>query len=128
MSLLLDTQLAIRWQIAPERVPKACVDAVLGGEGEVFASRASLWVMAIKRGIGKLRLDLLRFVSCIDADGFRWLGIENRHILELSGLPQAEDRKDRFDRLLVAQSLSEPLILLTTDARLARYGSTVRVV
>lgn len=127
MSLLLDTQLAIWWQIAPERLPKACVDAVQGSAGEVFVSRASLWEMAIKRSIGKLRLDLPRFVSRIEADGFRWLGIENRHLLELALLPQADEHKDPFDRLLVAQSRSEPSILLSTDAKLARYGATVRV-
>ena len=43
-------------------------------------------------------------------------------------LPQFDDHKDPFDRLLVAQSLSEPLVLLTTDSKLARYGALVRVV
>ncbi|MBN8511067.1 MAG: type II toxin-antitoxin system VapC family toxin [Burkholderiales bacterium] len=128
MSLLLDTQLAIWWQIAPARLPESCVNAVLGDEGDVFVSRASLWEMAIKHGLGKLHLDLPRFAARIEADGFRWLAIENRHILELSALPQADDHKDPFDRLLAAQSRCEPLILLTTDAKLARYGSTVRVV
>lgn len=127
MSLLLDTQLAIWWQIAPQRLPASCVDAVRGNDGDTFISRASSWEMAIKLGLGKLHLDLPRFIARIEADGFRWLAIENRHILELSGLPQADDHKDPFDRLLAAQSRSEPLILLTTDAKLARYGSTVRV-
>lgn len=127
MSLLLDTRLAIFWQIAPERLPKACVEAVLDHAGEVFLSRASLWEMAIKRGEGKLHLDLSRFMASMVADSFRWLGIESRHVLEVAGLPRSVDHKDPFDRLLVAQSLSEPLILLTTDAKLARYGSTVRV-
>ncbi|HMO46150.1 MAG TPA: type II toxin-antitoxin system VapC family toxin [Rubrivivax sp.] len=127
MSLLLDTQLAIWWQIAPQRLPRACVDAVLGNDGDTFISRASLWEMAIKQGLGKLHLDLPRFAARVEADGFRWLAIENRHILELAGLPQADDHKDPFDRLLAAQSRSEPLILLSTDAKLARYGSTVRV-
>jgi len=54
--------------------------------------------------------------------------LENAHILQLSQLPLFADHKDPFDRLLVAQSLSEPLILLTVDDKLARYGSTVRVV
>lgn len=128
MSLLLDTQLAIWWQIAPERLPKACVDALLDNAGDAYLSRASLWEMAVKRGTGKLHLDLPRFVTHMEADGFRWLAIENRHLLEVAELPISEDHKDPFDRLLVAQSLSEPLILLTTDAKLARYGSTVRVV
>ena len=43
-------------------------------------------------------------------------------------LPQFDDHKYPFDRLLVAQSLSEPLVLLTTDGKLARYGALVRVV
>jgi len=32
-----------------------------------------------------------------------------------------------FDRLLIAQSRSEPLLFLTADTKLARYGETVRV-
>ncbi len=128
MSLLLDTQLAIWWQIDPDRLPASCVEAVLAGEGDVFVSRVSLWEMVIKHGLGKLHLDLPRFVSRIEADGFRWLAIENRHLLELAQIEQADDHKDPFDRLLVAQSRSEPLILLTADTKLARYGSTVRVV
>jgi PIN domain nuclease of toxin-antitoxin system len=69
-------------------------------DDEVMVSRVSQWELAIKTSVGKLRIDL----------------------------PLYNDHRDPFDRLLVAQSLSEPLILLTTDARLARYGSTVRVV
>ncbi|MCS6787166.1 MAG: hypothetical protein NZ524_09080 [Thiobacillaceae bacterium] len=61
------------------------------------------------------------------SDGFEWLGLEEIHILGLVGLPPQDDHKDPFDRLLVAQSLSEPMILLTTDGKLARYGPTVRV-
>jgi PIN domain nuclease of toxin-antitoxin system len=46
----------------------------------------------------------------------------------VADLPCYDDHKDPFDRLLVAQSQTEPLILLTADAPLARYGSTVRIV
>ena len=51
-----------------------------------------------------------------------------RYILVVSTLALHDDHRDPFDRLLVAQSLSEPLVLLTADAKLARYGTTVRVV
>jgi PIN domain nuclease of toxin-antitoxin system len=47
--------------------------------------------------------------------------------LKLAESPTFPNHKDPFDRLLVAQSLSEPLILLTVDAKLARYGVTIRV-
>ncbi len=56
--------------------------------------------MAIKISIGKLKIDL----------------------------PPCDDHRDPFDRLLVAQSQAEPLVLPPCDAKLARYGSTVRVV
>jgi PIN domain nuclease of toxin-antitoxin system len=38
------------------------------------------------------------------------------------------DHKDPFDRLLVAQSLSEPAVLTTVDPKLERYGNMVRIV
>lgn len=99
-----------------------------GAEGEVFLGRASRWQMATERGIGKLHPELARFASRVEADGFRGLAIESRHILELAGLPQADDHEDPFDRLRAAPSRAEPIILLITDARLARCGSTIRVV
>ncbi len=47
--------------------------------------------------------------------GFAWLPIDNAHILKLAELPNFDDHRDPFDHLLVAQSLAEPLILLTVD-------------
>jgi PIN domain nuclease of toxin-antitoxin system len=84
--------------------------------------------MAIKIGKGKLKIDLRTFNHQVIADGFAWLPIEDEHVLQVATLPMFDDHKDPFDRLLVAQSLSEPLILLTADAKLARYGTTVQVV
>lgn len=57
---------------------------------------------------------------------FAGLPIENAHILRFAELPVFADHKDPFDRLSVAQSLSEPLVLLARDHKLARYGDTVR--
>ncbi|MFN3593463.1 MAG: type II toxin-antitoxin system VapC family toxin [Thiobacillaceae bacterium] len=125
---MLDTQLAIWWQIAPERLPPRCAELVLDADNSAYVSRISLWEIAIKIGIGKLHLDLPQFISRMTDDGFTWLGLEDEHIIGLSGLLQQDDHKDPFDRLLVAQSLTEPMILLTTDAKLARYGPTVRIV
>lgn len=126
MRLLLDTQLAVWWQIAPKRVSAAVRTQVQEAEA-VHVSRASLWELAIKSSLGKLQLDLPVFCDQLERDGFLWLEISASHLLQVASLPTHEDHRDPFDRLLVAQSLSEPLILLTADAKLARYGSTVRV-
>ncbi len=128
MRLLLDTQLAIWWLIRGQRVPAAARELVESVADQVVISRASLWEMAIKISIGKLEIDLRRFVRMAEATGFNWLDIKNEHLLSVAGLPLFEDHRDPFDRLLVAQSQTEPLVLLTSDAKLLRYGSTVRVV
>ena len=91
-------------------------------------SRASLWEIAIKISLKKLEVDLPRFIRNAEATGFEWLDIENEHLLAVAALPVFDDHKDPLDQLLVAQSLAEPLILLTTNAKLARCGSTVRVI
>ena len=128
MQLLLDTHLILWWQGTRARVPRAALDLIERTEGGVYVSRVSLWEIAIKVNQGKLRMDLPKFCRQVAADGFSWLPIENEHILQLARLPVFPDHKDPFDRLLLAQSASEPLILLTADASLGQYGDLVRVV
>lgn len=128
MRLLLDTHLILWWQGMRTKVPPAACELIEGSDAPVYVSRASLWEIAIKINLGKLSVDLPKFCERVAADGFCWLPIENAHILRIAALPVFADHKNPFDRLLVAQSLSEPLILLTVDAKLARYGTTVRVV
>lgn len=127
MRLLLDTHLILWWQGAQKKLPSEARALVENTPDPVYVSRASLWEITIKAGLGKIRVDLPRFCERVTADGFIWLPIENAHILQLAELPQCADHKDPFDRLLVAQSQSEPLTLLTVDPKLERYGNTVRV-
>lgn len=128
MRLLLDTHLIVWWQGMPDKLPMLARGLIENSDEPVYVSRATLWELAIKVGQGKVHIDLPRFCERIQADGFSWLGIDNSHLLAVAELPQFDDHKDPFDRLLVAQSLSEPLILLTADSKLGRYGETVKVV
>lgn len=128
MRLLLDTQIALWWLTYPKRIVPSVREWVEQAEDGVFVSRASLWELAIKISLGKLRLDLPKFVRQAERDGLFWLSIDTRHLLAVAELPTFNDHKDPFDRLLVTQSMTEPLILLTADGKMSRYGSTVRVV
>ena len=126
MRLLLDTHLVLWWQAGSPKLPhesKSLVDQA----DVVFVSKASLWEVVIKVSIGKLKLDIEKFVNHIEKTGFEWLDIKKRHLIAIAALPLFDDHKDPFDRLLVAQSQSEPLLLLTADQRLARYGEMVKV-
>ncbi|QPN62089.1 hypothetical protein [Synechococcus sp. CBW1004] len=57
----------------------------------------------------------------------RWLPLRNAHLLAVAELESGGDHRDPFDRLLVCQSRVEPMLLLTADRQLERYGSTVIV-
>ncbi|MBT8419582.1 MAG: type II toxin-antitoxin system VapC family toxin [Gammaproteobacteria bacterium] len=128
MPLLLDTHLILWWQGMRNKIPQTVHSQINAADGIVYVSRASLWEIAIKVNQGKIQIDLPKFCRRIAADGFVWLPIENAHLLQLSHLPLFSDHKDPFDRLLVAQSISDSLTLLTVDTKLARYGPTVQIV
>ncbi len=64
----------------------------------------------------------------VPEQGFRWLPISNAHLLAVRDLKSDGVHRDPFDRLLVCQSRVEPMLLLSGDSQLQRYGSTVIVV
>ncbi len=52
---------------------------------------------------------------------FHFLEISDAHLLQLSQLPQMPDHRDPFDRLLIAQALSEDLTLISRDGKFGAY-------
>lgn len=125
--LLLDTHLVLWWLNGDPRLPQPVVERVQAAEAEVFVSQASLWEMAIKVSIGRLRVDLPELERQVPLQGFRWLPIRTTHLLAVAELESDGDHRDPFDRLLVCQSRTEPMLLLTADRQLGRYGATVIV-
>ena len=127
MRILLDTHIVLWWHTADRRLERGARQLIESADDEVLVSRASLWEVAIKVSAGKLPVEAEVFARQVEEFGFSWLDITNAHLLQVAHLPSVQNHEDPFDRLLVAQAMSEPLILLTADARLARYGDLVRV-
>jgi PIN domain nuclease of toxin-antitoxin system len=125
MRLLLDTQIFL-WFLADSPRLDAATRARIDEADEVFVSAASVWEAAIKAGLGKLDVSADDLVAGIAASGFVELPVRAAHGAALARLPP--HHRDPFDRLLVAQALSEPLRLLTADALLAQYLDLVEVV
>ena len=93
----------------------------------VFSS-ASLWEIAIKRGLGRADFQVDPRVlrrSLVDND-YAELAITGEHAVAVDGLPPIHS--DPFDRLLVAQSMVEGISLLTTVALVAQYRGPVQLV
>ena len=128
MRLLVDTHLLLWAAARSRRLPKEARCLLEDSANEVYYSAASLWEIAIKASLRKadFKVDLALLRPALAVMGLLELPVSGAHAEKLAGLPPI--RKDPFDRMLVAQSLSEPLILLTNDTALAAYGEGVRVV
>lgn len=124
MRCLLDTHLLLWLLAAPHRVLEQDREW-LAQCAEVHFSVASLWEIAIKHSLGRLGFEPRTIREHAEQCGFLRLAIEPLHLDLVARLPW--HHRDPFDRLLVAQSLSEPLLLLTVDRQLEAYGETVRV-
>jgi PIN domain nuclease of toxin-antitoxin system len=122
MRLLADTQIVYWVFHEPERLPSAA-RKYLDGADAVYVSAASVWEIAIKVKLGKLRADPQRLLQRIQSAGMRELPVFSRHTVLVADLPLLHT--DPFDRLLLAQAMSEPLYLLTSDSRLKQYSKLV---
>lgn len=123
MRILLDTHLLL-WSLSQPSKLSAPVRRKIDA-GEVYASAASIWEISIKSALGKLDADSREVLDGIEPAGFSLLAVSGEHAAKVVELPLVH--KDPFDRLLVAQALVEPMILLTNDAVLRGYGSFVNV-
>ena len=125
MRLLLDTHIAI-WLTRDAIELNAAARKLITEADEVFVSSASIWEATIKVALGKLSLLPQRFADQLRRAGIETLPVSWAHALAVHNLPALH--KDPFDRLLVAQAMSEPMHLLTHDAALAAYSDLVIVV
>jgi len=128
VKLLLDTHLLLWASGQSNRLTPAARVYIEDPDNLLLFSAGSLWEIAIKRGLGRddLNVDprLLRR-GLLDV-GYDELAITGEHALAVASLPPIH--RDPFDRILIAQSFVEGIVLLTADRRVAQYGGSVRQV
>lgn len=124
MRYLLDTQLVLWALFEPERIPSRILDVFTDRAAIKFVSRVSLWDISFKYSLGKIILnglspDLIQ--AKIEETGCQLHSIENVELSTFFQLPQEENHRDPFDRLLIWQSILNDFTLLTTDSLLDSY-------
>jgi PIN domain nuclease of toxin-antitoxin system len=121
MDLLLDTHVAIWWMEGSDRLGAQCKAALFQPGARLWISTASVWEMAIKSGLGRLKLATSLDVCIPDllSRGAHCLPISLNHALAVRTLPA--HHADPFDRMLIAQAHSENLTLVTADAQVRAY-------
>jgi PIN domain nuclease of toxin-antitoxin system len=126
VKLLLDTHLLLWAAGEPHKLPLVAAALIEDPRNEPHFSVASLWEVAIKRGLGRedFKVDARLLRRGLLDNGYSELVITSEHAVSLDSLPPLH--KDPFDRLLVAQATVEGLLLLTADERVADYPGPVR--
>jgi len=126
MKLLLDTNIII--QAAGDLLSIEAEKYISDERNELYYSSASIWEIAIKRGLNRRDFDIDPHIlhKALTENGYIQLPITAEHTLLTGTLPQIH--KDPFDRILVAQSMAEGISLLTTDKRIAGYPAPVILV
>ncbi len=122
MRILLDTQIFYRWFYEPVRLSRMALETIKEAD-EVFVSPASMWEIAMKVRMGKINANPRELFDQIAANDFQELPVLSAHVLLMADLPK--HHSDPFDRLLIAQAISEPLHLVTVDPQLKVYSELV---
>jgi PIN domain nuclease of toxin-antitoxin system len=116
--LLLDTHVLLWWLADNPALGRKARKLIADTRNEVFISAVTIWEIAIKKPAGKLEapddIDTI-----VEDEGFSKLPINLYHGEVPGKLPL--HHKDPFDRMLIAQSITIPLVLMTNDDSIRQY-------
>lgn len=128
MKLLLDTHLLLWAAGRPNRLSATARKLIDAPTNELLFSAASIWEVAIKRGLGRsdFQADPRLLRRGLLDNGYSELPVLSDHVVGLDNLPPIH--KDPFDRLLLAQATVEGIMLLTGDPVVAKYPGPIREV
>ncbi|HEX2900192.1 MAG TPA: type II toxin-antitoxin system VapC family toxin [Bacteroidia bacterium] len=121
MKLILDTHTFIWFLFGDPRLSPKAKMAIEDLNTKCYLSSASLWEIAIKESIGKLKLKLTihRIEQLLVQNQIEILPITLEHTFQVKVLPY--HHRDPFDRMLIAQSMVEGLTIVTADTEFSKY-------
>ncbi len=122
MRVLLDTHAFLSFMVDDPRLSSTAKKIFMDSDNNLFLSIASVWEMAIKSGLKKLKLPLPidQYIATRTKDhNIVLLDLTVEHIAVVENLPY--HHKDPFDRLLISQCISEKLPILSSDRMFSAY-------
>ncbi|MBU7583182.1 MAG: type II toxin-antitoxin system VapC family toxin [Nostoc sp. TH1S01] len=122
MNYLLDTHTLLWWLDNDNKLSTEAKQIIANPENVIFVSAVSAWEISIKKAIGKLSAPD-NLAEAISVNCFEVLLITIEHGLKAGSLPNYHN--DPFDRMLIAQAMSENLIIISKDAQFSQYGVNV---
>ncbi len=116
MILLLDTHTFIWYVTDNSRLSNQVLELINDENNEILLNIASLWEIAIKQNLGKLSFNQpfeIFITQQLNLNNFRLLDIKISHVAFVAALPL--HHRDPFDRILIAQSIVENILILSAD-------------
>jgi PIN domain nuclease of toxin-antitoxin system len=119
VKILVDTHILLWWLQDDPKLSTRGKRELGDGENELYISCVSLWEMSIKRALGKLHVpDILMQVVANNNIGI--IPVDVEHVASFANVPPLHS--DPFDRMLVAQAITEGLTIMTHDKQITNYS------
>jgi len=116
---LLDTHILLWWMSDAEQLSQEVFDIISDTSNQIYISSATIWEIAIKEALGKLKVDA-DLNSAIEANGFIELKIS---AICANATKELEPiHRDPFDRMLISQAIVEDMTLITVDKFIIQYN------
>jgi PIN domain nuclease of toxin-antitoxin system len=115
--LLLDTHVVL-WQLSGERTLSVQARDAIAAADDLLFSVVSYAEIGIKASVGKLKVPSDLQARIVDS-GVRTLGLSPAHGLAVADLPVHHG--DPFDRLIIAQAMTDGLTVVSSDRRFVAY-------
>ncbi|MBI5100303.1 MAG: type II toxin-antitoxin system VapC family toxin [Nitrospirae bacterium] len=128
MKLLLDTHIAL-WAITDDpKLPQSALALIMSADNEITVSAASIWEISVKHSLGRGNMPVSgnEALGYFKEAGYRLLPVSAEHAAYLESLPPIH--ADPFDRILIAQAISEPMRFITHDVLLTGYNGLIMAV
>ncbi len=122
MLLLLDTQSLLWWLWNFPDLGPGAREAIDDRGKQVFVSAVSIYEIGYKRSAGRLEAPE-NLEGTLSGLGFTGLPVATAHAERAGQLPMLH--RDPFDRILIAQALSEGMALVTADSEIRKYEVSV---
>jgi PIN domain nuclease of toxin-antitoxin system len=122
LKLLLDTHTFVWFINGDSLLSNKAKKEILKPSNSKFISIASIWEMAIKISLGKLKVNyqFQEIFKQIEENGFEILPIVFEHTLLVSQLEFYH--RGPFDRIIIAQSISEDMTIISKDGNFDAYN------
>ena len=125
MKFLIDTHVLVWYLDGNKKLRDKTRDLINDDDNVIIVSIASLWELAIKINLKKINteINLPDVQAYILEREFTMLNIYFKHLNALTALPTHHG--DPFDRLLIAQALTEDLTIISADEEFRAYPVSV---